>query len=120
MSCCANYVFVANQVGTVSQLDCRKDFKLVRKYKGSSGTLRDIQCHPTKPLFGECGLNRYFKLFNYAENKEVCSVYLKQIQNCFAFLPEQSKVKKYLVKARLKMNKRTTKKLSLLKLFSEY
>jgi len=60
-SCCTNYLFVGDQVGTVTQLDCRKDFRVVKKYKGASGTLRDVKCHPTKPLFGECGLNRYFK-----------------------------------------------------------
>jgi len=73
-------------------------------------------------MIGECGLTRYFKyaydsnnrLFDYAANKQISSVYLKQIQNCFAFLPEtgtkgESKVK-------LKQSKKTEKRLLKFKL----
>lgn len=63
-SYCGYYLFVANQLGVVTQFDCRKmpeHLTAVHCIKGSNGTLRDIKCHPNKPLIGECGLNRYFK-----------------------------------------------------------
>jgi len=61
MSACTNYLFVADQLGTITQYDIRKKLQPIKSYKGVGGSIRDLQCHPIKPIFGACGLNRYFK-----------------------------------------------------------
>jgi len=56
---------------------------------------------------------------NFSEQKQISSVYLKQIQNCFLFLndDDDKKKEKKLVKSKLKkkVSKKTAKKLSILK-----
>ncbi len=54
-------------------------------------------------------------MFDYTTNKLVCSAYLKQIQNCFAFLPDPADSKKRESKSMLKQSWKTAKKMSRLR-----
>ena len=55
--------------------------------KGSTGSVRALDLHPTEPLLASVGLDRHLRLHNTATRKQVASVYLKQHLMGVAFCP---------------------------------
>ncbi|KAJ8044460.1 WD repeat-containing protein 74 [Holothuria leucospilota] len=58
---CNRSVIVGNVQGRMCKIDLRNG-KVSRAYRGFAGSIRHIECHPTQPLVGSCGLDRFFRL----------------------------------------------------------
>lgn len=52
---------VGNSIGEQALIDLRNK-KCLGKLRGGAGSIRCIQCHPTKPLVASCGLDRYVRI----------------------------------------------------------
>lgn len=64
LSHCDNYLYVSNKLGSIFKFDRRKDFNMVGKIKGSTGTIKQIQRHPTLPYLATIGLDRIVRVYN--------------------------------------------------------
>lgn len=74
-------VVVGNSHGQMALLDLRKG--VVRgSLKGTSGALRELQCHPSLPTVASCGLDRFLSVHNLDDRKLQHKVYLKSRLNC--------------------------------------
>lgn len=74
-------VVVGNTHGDMGLLDLRKG-KMVNLFKGFSGGITDIQCHPTAPFIVSCGVDRYVHVHNIESREHVHKFYLKSRLNC--------------------------------------
>lgn len=77
-----NYAIAADGIGTVYKLDVRKNFMEIGKYKGCTGSVRDVKFHPSEPWLFTCGLDRYLRVFDVESRSLKAKVYLKQKLNC--------------------------------------
>ncbi|XP_058267183.1 WD repeat-containing protein 74 isoform X2 [Hemibagrus wyckioides] len=76
-----NSVVVGNTHGQLATLDLRKG--LVRGcMKGTAGSVRGLQCHPSLPLVASCGLDRFLRIHNLQDRTLIHKVYLKSRLNC--------------------------------------
>ncbi|KAK3522078.1 hypothetical protein QTP70_024344, partial [Hemibagrus guttatus] len=76
-----NSVVVGNTHGQLANLDLRKG--LVRGcMKGTAGSVRGLQCHPSLPLVASCGLDRFLRIHNLQDRRLIHKVYLKSRLNC--------------------------------------
>lgn len=74
-------VVVGNTHGQIALLDLRKG--VVRGcLKGTSGAVRELQCHPSLPTVASCGLDRFLCIHNLDDRKLQHKVYLKSRLNC--------------------------------------
>ncbi|KAM9820379.1 WD repeat-containing protein 74 [Neosynchiropus ocellatus] len=81
LAAAGNAVVVGNTHGQIAVLDLRKG--LVRGVlKGLSGGVRDLQCHPHRPLVASCGLDRFLRIHSLEDRKVQHKVYLKSRLNC--------------------------------------
>ena len=79
-------VWVATAAGQIEVLDIRAG-RLSGALKGSTGSVRALDLHPTEPLLASVGLDRHLRLHNTATRKQVASVYLKQHLMGVVFCP---------------------------------
>ena len=79
-------VWVATAAGQIEVLDIRAG-RLSGALKGSTGSVRALDLHPTEPLLASVGLDRHLSLHNTATRKQVASVYLKQHSMGVVFCP---------------------------------
>ncbi|XP_071108470.1 WD repeat-containing protein 74-like [Haliotis cracherodii] len=79
-----NQVLVGNTQGKMALVDLRNG-KVVQVYKGFAGGIRDIKCHPTKPLVASCGLDRHLRIHDIDSREMVNKLYLKSRLNCLLF-----------------------------------
>ncbi|PIK48455.1 putative WD repeat-containing protein 74 isoform X2 [Apostichopus japonicus] len=77
-------VIVGNAQGQLGRIDFRNGI-YSKNYKGFAGSIRSVQCHPTLPLVGTCGLDRFFRLHHLRTGKMEKKVYLKSRLNCFLY-----------------------------------
>ena len=76
---CGNCVIYASQRGELIKSDIRMNFRMVHKFKGSKGTIRDIAVSGD---FVACvGLDRYLRVYHHDTKESIAHVYLKQKQN---------------------------------------
>ena len=60
-----NSVIAGNTLGEIFKFDLRQR-KLLGKFKGKIvGSVRQISCHPTEPLFACVSLDRHCRVFDY-------------------------------------------------------
>uniref|UniRef100_A0A452RR73 WD repeat-containing protein 74 n=1 Tax=Ursus americanus TaxID=9643 RepID=A0A452RR73_URSAM len=57
----ANSVIVGNTHGQLAEIDLRQG-RLLGCLKGLAGSVRGLQCHPSKPLLASCGLDRVLRV----------------------------------------------------------
>lgn len=51
-------------------VDLRHTGRIVQQYKGAiAGSLRCVQCHPTKSLVASCGLDRFLRIHDINTKK---------------------------------------------------
>eukprot|EP01061_Rhynchopus_euleeides_P007252 TRINITY_DN16230_c6_g1_i1.p1 TRINITY_DN16230_c6_g1~~TRINITY_DN16230_c6_g1_i1.p1 ORF type:complete len:437 (+),score=158.32 TRINITY_DN16230_c6_g1_i1:217-1527(+) len=81
--------------------------QLMMKYRGCSGTARQIAIHPTLPFLASAGLSRYLYVHDIESGKMVSKAYLKQRLNATFFLPGQPFLDKYTHTVDEEGNKRT-------------
>ena len=78
----ARYILAASVAGTISRLDVRMNLKMVGAYHGTSGSVRSIHVHPTKPLVVVASLDRHVRMYKLEGGIRgapfVHKVYLKQ------------------------------------------
>nr|XP_040026439.1 LOW QUALITY PROTEIN: WD repeat-containing protein 74 [Gasterosteus aculeatus aculeatus] len=75
-----NAVVVGNTHGHIALLDLRKG--VVRGcLKGTTGGVRALQCHPTRPVVASCGLDRFLRVHSLEDRKLQHKVYLKSRLN---------------------------------------
>ena len=79
-----NTIIAGDVVGDIFSLELRTGRK-VGKYKGFTGSCRDIQVHPTLPLVAACGIDRHVRVYDTNTHKCVFKSYLKQRLTCLAF-----------------------------------
>ncbi|CAI9724885.1 repeat-containing 74-like [Octopus vulgaris] len=79
-----NQIIVGSSKGDMVSMDIRKG-KITGKFKGFSGGIRGIQCHPTLPYVATCGLDRYLRVYNLVSREMIYSFYLKSRLNCLLF-----------------------------------
>ncbi|XP_006875090.1 PREDICTED: WD repeat-containing protein 74 isoform X2 [Chrysochloris asiatica] len=56
-----NSVIVGNTHGQLAEIDLRQG-RLLGCLKGLAGSVRALQCHPSKPLLASCGLDRVLRV----------------------------------------------------------
>ncbi|EDL33358.1 WD repeat domain 74, isoform CRA_b [Mus musculus] len=56
-----NSVIVGNTHGQLAEIDFRQG-RLLGCLKGLAGSVRGLQCHPSKPLLASCGLDRVLRI----------------------------------------------------------
>ena len=78
----SNEILVGTATGHLAQFDVRMSTKgMRRKYRGGTGGIRSIDCHPTHKFFAAVGLDRFLKLYDFNQPKPVQKVYLKSRLN---------------------------------------
>lgn len=77
-----NSVIVGNTHGQLAEIDLRQG-RLVGCLKGLAGSVRGLQCHPSKPLLASCGLDRVLRIHRIRAPRGLeHKVYLKSQLNC--------------------------------------
>ncbi|KAM4846466.1 WD repeat-containing protein 74 [Thomomys bottae] len=77
-----NSVIVGNTHGQLAEIDFRQG-RLLGCLKGLAGSVRSLQCHPSKPLLASCGLDRVLRIHRIRNPRGLeHKVYLKSPLNC--------------------------------------
>ncbi|XP_059960398.1 WD repeat-containing protein 74 isoform X2 [Mesoplodon densirostris] len=77
-----NSVIVGNTHGQLAEIDLRQG-RLLVCLKGLAGSVRGLQCHPSKPLLASCGLDRVLRVHRIRNPRGLDhKVYLKSQLNC--------------------------------------
>ncbi|ERE79363.1 WD repeat-containing protein 74 isoform 1 [Cricetulus griseus] len=77
-----NSVIVGNTHGQLAEIDFRQG-RLLGCLKGLAGSVRGLQCHPSKPLLASCGLDRVLRIHRIRSPRGLeHKVYLKSQLNC--------------------------------------
>ncbi|XP_038947332.1 WD repeat-containing protein 74 isoform X2 [Rattus norvegicus] len=77
-----NSVIVGNTHGQLAEIDFRQG-RLLGCLKGLAGSVRGLQCHPSKPLLASCGLDRVLRIHRIRNPRGLeHKVYLKSQLNC--------------------------------------
>ncbi|XP_008571729.1 PREDICTED: WD repeat-containing protein 74 isoform X1 [Galeopterus variegatus] len=75
-------VIVGNTHGQLAEIDFRQG-RLLGCLKGLAGSVRGLQCHPSKPLLASCGLDRVLRVHRIRNPRGLeHKVYLKSRLNC--------------------------------------
>eukprot|EP01134_Creolimax_fragrantissima_P004544 CFRG4544T1 len=85
-------VIFGTSAGEMKRLDLRSG-DIVNSYKGASGSVRCVKCHPTLPYVASCGLDRYTKVHDINSGRLVSKVYMKTRLNTLLFYGEDEKKK---------------------------
>jgi hypothetical protein len=75
---CGNYIIAGDAAGRIQKLDVRQNLRQVGVFKGQSGSLREIQVHPTLPMVASVGLDRHLRIHDIDTRKLLKEVYLTQ------------------------------------------
>lgn len=73
-------VIVGNSAGYMADIDLRTG-KQVGGFKGNSGSIRSIVCHPSQPIVVSAGLDRFLKVYDLTSRKILKKIYLKSNLN---------------------------------------
>ncbi|XP_005414817.1 PREDICTED: WD repeat-containing protein 74 isoform X2 [Chinchilla lanigera] len=77
-----NSIIVGNTHGQLAEIDFRQG-RLLGCLKGLAGSVRGLQCHPSKPLLASCGLDRVLRIHRIRNPRGLeHKVYLKSRLNC--------------------------------------
>ncbi|KZS12218.1 WD repeat-containing protein 74 [Daphnia magna] len=76
----SNQVLVGSGKGRMLLYDFRQQ-KVVHAYRGFTGSIRQIVCHPTKPLVVSVGLDRFIRLHHLDRQTPLHKAYLKSRLN---------------------------------------
>ncbi|KAM6158069.1 WD repeat-containing protein 74 isoform 2-T2 [Rhynchocyon petersi] len=77
-----NSVIVGNTHGQLAEIDLRQG-RLLGCLKGLAGSVRALQCHPSKPLLASCSLDRVLRVHRIRNPRGLeHKVYLKSRLNC--------------------------------------
>nr|KAF6439505.1 WD repeat domain 74 [Molossus molossus] len=77
-----NSVIVGNTHGQLAEIDLRQG-RLLGCLKGLAGSVRGLQCHPSKPLLASCGLDRILRVHRIQNPRGLeHKVYLKSQLSC--------------------------------------
>ena len=71
------YAFIGNAKGQLQTVDLRAK-GVFAKFKGVSGSIREIAPHPTEPLIAVAGLDRYLRVYDTESRKCLGSAFMKQ------------------------------------------
>ena len=52
-----------------------------RKYRGCTGGIRSLNCHPTRNCFAAVGLDRFLRIYDINQAKPIQKMYLKSKLN---------------------------------------
>jgi len=79
---CEHDVLVATATGHIAQFDIRMTHKgMRRKYRGCTGGIRSLNCHPTRNCFAAVGLDRFLRIYDINQAKPIQKMYLKSKLN---------------------------------------
>lgn len=94
----SNEILVGSASGQIAQFDIRMSHKgMQKKYRGCTGGIRSLTCHPTHAAFAAVGLDRFLRIYDINQSKPIQKVYLKsklnQVLMSNAFDPSKDIVK---------------------------
>jgi len=79
---CDHDILVGTATGHIAHYDIRMTHKGMRgKYRGCTGGIRSINCHPTRNVFAAVGLDRFLRIFDIYKAKPIQKMYLKSRLN---------------------------------------
>jgi len=70
-------LYAGNTRGQVGRLDLASG-RIDGAFKGCSGSIRSIACHPSEPLVAVCGLDRHARIYSARTRALAAEVYAKQ------------------------------------------
>lgn len=76
ISDCENYFFVSNDIGEIFQLDCRKDWGPIGKFKGIATTVTDFDISDKLLVAGS--LDSYVRVFELESRKLISKHYMNK------------------------------------------
>lgn len=74
--------------GSMARLDLRMNLKVLGRFKGAAGSIRELSVHPTLPLLASASLDRHVRIYRLEGNgSPLCKLYLKQRVSAVVFAP---------------------------------
>ena len=87
--------FVAgDRAGNMAIYELRQGMRRLGKFKDgvAGGSIRDLECHPTRPYVASVGLDRYLRIHDMNTRRLVSKMYLRQRLNAVLFNGDSSVV----------------------------
>lgn len=77
-----NSILVGTSSGHIAQFDLRMTHKgMKNKFRGCTGGIRSIDCHPVHKTFAAVGLDRFLRIYDINQAKPIQKMYLKSKLN---------------------------------------
>jgi ribosome biogenesis protein NSA1 len=72
---------IGNTQGEIAQLDIKRlsSSAIVHKYRGSVGSIRSIDTHPTLPLIASASIDQYVRIYHAETHQQISKVSLMNI-----------------------------------------
>lgn len=95
-----NYVLVGDGAGKIQKFDIRSKLLPLGSMKGSCGSIRQIETHPSLPMIASVGYDRYLRVHDIETRKILKEVYLTQkLSDClFSAVVPGEKAKSFIGK----------------------
>ena len=76
-----------DRAGNMAMYELRQGMRRLGKFKDgvAGGSIRDLECHPTRPYVASVGLDRYLRIHDMNTRRLVSKMYLRQRVNAVLF-----------------------------------
>jgi len=87
-------IVAGDRAGNMIMYELRQGLRMLGKFNHgiAGGSIRDIECHPTRPYVASVGLDRYLRVHDMKTRRLVSKMYLRQRLNAVVFKGDAEKV----------------------------